>query len=839
MSETLKKELELDVENKSVTDESDKTALRREILPLMAMRGLVLFPKMILHFDVGREKSIRAVNKAMGADRKIYLVAQKDLSVENPEISDLYTVGVVAKIRQVIKSSDNMIRVLVEGLYRAKVCDVIQNEPYISVICDECAQKEPKVKNSLMTQALMRSVKSLFDEYCMLMPKMPKDIITTAMTAEDPDYLVEYIICNIPIDHRQKQLVLEEMDLLKRMELTAQILEKENSLLDLERDIYERVKESMDKNQKEYYLREQMRAISQELGEEENVQDEASNYKEQILALKLEPETEDKLIKEASRLAKMPSNSQESAVIRTYLDTVLELPWNKKTKDRVDLKRAEKILERDHYGLKEVKKRILEFLAVRKLAPDVKGQIICLYGPPGVGKTSIAHSIAEALGKKYVRVSLGGVRDESDIRGHRKTYIGAMPGRIINAMRQAQSANPLILLDEIDKMSNDFRGDPSSAMLEVLDSEQNHAFRDHYIEVPFDLSDVMFITTANSLDTIPAPLRDRMEIITLSSYTREEKFQIAKRHLVPKQLKKHGLSANGLRISDDAIYAIIDSYTREAGVRNLERTISSLCRKAAKKLVDGECKRVSITGENITEYLGAKKFTPDVIDECDEVGLVNGLAWTSVGGEMLKVETLILEGDGKIKLTGSLGDVMKESAQIAVSYVRSRAKEFGIDTEFYKNRDIHIHFPEGAVPKDGPSAGITITTALVSALTGIPVKRDVAMTGEISLRGNVMPIGGLKEKTMAAYRAGVKTVIIPKLNVPDLEEVDDVVKNAVNFVPCAYMDDVLAIALTRMPNEKANTKLNIPDDFNNQSEKKDDIQHIPPHVTDRQKTIRQ
>lgn len=836
MSETLKKELELEVENQENT--TDDTSLRREILPLMAMRGLVLFPKMILHFDVGREKSIRAVNKAMSADRKIYLVAQKDLAVENPEISDLYTVGVVAKIRQVIKSSDNIIRVLVEGLYRAKVCDIIQNEPYISVICDEYQVKEPKVKNSMMTQALMRSVKSLFDEYCMLMPKMPKEIITTAMTAEDPDYLVEYIICNIPIDHQQKQQVLEEMDLLKRMELTAQILEKENSLLDLERDIYERVKESMDKNQKEYYLREQMRAISQELGEEEDVQDEAARYKETILSLKLEPQTEEKLLKEVARLSKMPSGSQESAVIRGYLDNVLELPWNKKTKDRVDLKRAEKILERDHYGLKEVKKRILEFLAVRKLAPDVKGQIICLYGPPGVGKTSIARSIAESLGRQYVRVSLGGVRDESDIRGHRKTYIGAMPGRIINAIKQAQSNNPLILLDEIDKMGNDFRGDPSSAMLEVLDSEQNSSFRDHYIEVPFDLSDVMFITTANTLDTIPAPLRDRMEIITLSSYTREEKFQIAKRHLIPKQMKRHGVTSNSLRISDDAVYAIIDSYTRESGVRTLERTIASLCRKAAKKLVDKECKRVTITDKNITDYLGAKKFTPDMIDECDEVGTVNGLAWTSVGGEMLKVETLILEGSGKIQLTGSLGDVMKESAQIAVSYVRSRAKQFGIDTEFYKKNDIHIHFPEGAVPKDGPSAGITITTALVSALTGIPVRRDVAMTGEISLRGNVMPIGGLKEKTMAAYRAGVKTVIIPKLNVPDLDEVDDVVKKAVKFVPSAYMDDVLAVALTRMPNSAESDKGDESDPKDEGSQEKS-LQPIPPRVNNSQETIRQ
>lgn len=782
--------------------QAEKTQVETlEILPLLPMRGLVLFPRMVLHFDAGRKRSIEAVNAAMEGNQRLFLTAQKDLQVEDPAVKDLYQVGVVAKVRQVIRSGD-MIRVLVEGLYRARFEELVQKEPYLTVTSREYPTRPAAQRKTMMAQALMRSIKSLFEEYASLMPKMPKEIMVTAMTAEDPDYLVEYIICNIPIEYTQKQSVLEESDLRRRMEMTAQILEQETALLDLERGIYEKVKESMDQNQREYYLREQMRAISQELGEEENPQDEAAQYREKILALHLEEETQEKLLKEADRLSKMPPSSQESSVIRSYLDIVLDLPWNTVTKDKIELSKAQRQLDRDHYGLQEVKKRILEFLAVRKLTDDTSGQILCLVGPPGVGKTSIARSVAQAMGRNFTRISLGGVRDESDIRGHRKTYIGAMPGRIINAVRQAKSKNPLILLDEIDKMGNDFRGDPASAMLEVLDSEQNHAFRDHYVEVPFDLSHVLFLTTANTLDTIPAPLRDRMEIIELGSYTREEKFQIAKRHLVQKQMKKHGLGARQLRVADDALYSLVDFYTREAGVRSLERNIAALCRKGAKAIVSGDCKRFNVTAQDLEELLGPKKFLPEQGSQTDEVGLVNGLAWTSVGGEMLQVEVAVLEGSGKIQLTGSLGDVMKESAQIAVSYVRFRARDWGIDPKFYENRDLHIHFPEGAVPKDGPSAGVTITTALVSALTGIPVRHDVAMTGEVSLRGRVLPIGGLKEKTMAAYRAGMKTVIIPKLNEPDLAQVDEVVKKAVTFVAAQDIEKVLQTALTQVPGAK-------------------------------------
>ena len=641
----------------------------------------------------------------------------------------------------------------------------------------------------------MRTVKDLFEEYCSLSPKMPKDMVINALISEDPHYVAEYIAANIPLRIEEKQEILIATSPVKRLELLASYLESENDILSLEKDIYDRVKESIDKNQREYYLREQMRVIQEELGESDNPVDEAQQYFEKIDQLALPDEAREKLYKEADRLMKLPSNSHEGGVIRGYLDTCLELPWNKSTKDKIDLQKAEKLLDKEHYGLQRVKERILEVLATRALAPDIKGQIICLVGPPGVGKTSIARSIAKAMGRKYVRISLGGVRDESDIRGHRKTYIGAMPGRIINAIKLAGSNNPLMLLDEVDKMGNDFRGDPSSAMLEVLDSEQNFAFRDHYIEIPFDLSEVFFIATANDLSTIPAPLLDRMDVIELPSYTREEKFQIAKRHLLAKQMKKHGLTAKTFRLADDAIYGLIDFYTRESGVRKLEREIGALCRKADREIVGKGASRVMITGASLYDYLGPKRFRPDEPAERDEIGLVNGLAWTSVGGEMLQVEVAVMEGSGKVELTGSLGDVMKESAKAAISYIRSRAQEYGIDPNFYKNKDIHIHLPEGAVPKDGPSAGVTLTTALVSALTGTPVRRDVAMTGEITLRGRVLAIGGLREKTMAAYRAGIKTVLIPKENLPDLYEVDPVVKEAIRFIPADHVETVLQTAL--------------------------------------------
>lgn len=767
-------------------------------MPMLVLRGLVLYPQMVLHFDVGREKSILALNSVMSTDRRIFLVAQKNIRDDEPKADSIYKVGVVAEVRQIIKSQGGTWRVLVEGVYRAKVTEVLTEEPYFEGTVLPFPLKTGRNLKSALCDALMRTVKDLFEEYCFLIPRMPKELVINALVSEDPIHLAEYIAGNMQMEVEDKQTILSQSDPLKRLEILARILEEENDILSLEADIQEKVKGQVDKNQREYYLREQMKAISSELGEDE-LQDEVDNYLSRIGKLKLDEETTEKLTKEADRLARLPGNSNEAGVIRGYLDTVLDLPWNKRTTDKIDIKKAQALLDKEHYGLKKVKERILELLSVRKLAPDIKGQIICLVGPPGVGKTSIARSIAKSMGRKYVRISLGGVRDESDVRGHRKTYIGAMPGRIMAAMKLAGSSNPLMLLDEVDKLGSDYRGDPSAALLEVLDSEQNHAFRDHYIEVPFDLSDVLFIATANTLSTIPGPLRDRMEVIELTSYTREEKFQIAKHHLLPKQMKRHGLTASKARVADDALYALIDNYTREAGVRSLEREVASLLRKSAKQIVAGESKKVVITDENITDYLGPRKMRPEQIQPYDEVGMVNGLAWTSVGGEMLQVEVAVLDGSGKIELTGSLGDVMKESARAAVSFIRAHWEAYGIEHDFYKTKDIHIHVPEGAVPKDGPSAGVTITTALVSALSDTPVHRDVAMTGEVTLRGRVLAIGGLKEKTMAAYRAGIKTVVIPKENEPDLAEIDEVVREHLRFVPAERIDTVIETALVKKP----------------------------------------
>ncbi len=766
-------------------------------MPVLAMRGLVLFPNMVLNFDVGREKSVQALNDVVSKNRKIFLVAQRNIADDNPTPEQLYDIGVVAEIKQVIRAQGDNLRVLVEGLYRAKIIKFTGTEPYFTAEIAAFPLRGTRSLNSDTVHALVRTVKDLFEEYSTLAPRMPRDFMINVMVSEDPVYLAEYIAGNIPIQVAQKQSILVESSVTRRLKLLATILESENGILSLERDIYDKVKEQIDKNQREYYLREQMKAISQELGEDENEQSEVQEYLKKIAARKLTDEVRQKLESEANRLLKMPYNSHEAGVIRGYLDTCLELPWDCSTVDKIDILKAQKLLDREHYGMEKVKERILELLAVRKLAPDIKGQIICLVGPPGVGKTSIAQSIAKAIGRKYTRLSLGGVRDESDIRGHRKTYIGAMPGRIINALKLAGSNNPLMLLDEVDKLGSDYKGDPSAALLEVLDSEQNFAFRDHYIEVPFDLSNVLFIATANTTSTIPAPLLDRMEIIELTSYTREEKFQIAKRHLLPKQSKRHGLTSKNLRIGDDALYSLIDYYTRESGVRNLERTIGSLCRKAAKEIVSGQATRVTITGKNIEDYLGPKKFRPDEISHQNEVGVVNGLAWTSVGGEMLQVEVAVLDGSGKLELTGSLGDVMKESAHAAVSYLRSCCDRYHIPKDFYKTKDIHIHVPEGAVPKDGPSAGVTICSALVSALTNTPARSEVAMTGEITLRGRVLPIGGLKEKTMAAYRAGIQTVVIPKDNQSDLSEIDPVVRQALHFVTADRVDTVLQTVLVQ------------------------------------------
>ncbi len=768
-----------------------------EIIPAISLRGLVVFPAMVLHFDVGRERSVKALKAAAEGSGRIFLVAQKDASLTEPELSDIYEVGVIAEVRQILTTPDGSTRVLVEGLSRARRVKPVSGKEYLQFEVKELPNRGAALSDST-AEAAVRALKNVFAEYAQVSPRMPRELFEGIMSEENCSELFEKVVFNVVLRVEDKQTLLETNGLLRRVMTLISMLENEIEIIETEIDIQEQVKEQVDKNQRDYYLREQLRAIYKQLGEGDNPQEESEKYIEKIRALNLSEEITEKLVGEAEKLVKMSYSSQEAGVIRSYLDTVLELPWNIRTKDKLDIDKVQKQLDKDHYGLKKVKERITEIISVRALAPDVKGQIICLYGPPGVGKTSIGKSIAAALGRKYVRISLGGVHDEAEIRGHRKTYIGAMPGRIAAALKQAKSMNPVMLLDEIDKMGSDYKGDPASAMLEVLDSEQNTTFTDHYLEVPLDLSNVLFITTANSLDTIPAPLLDRMEIIELSSYTREEKFNIAKRHLLPKQLKKHGEKPSTVKINDKALYSVIDFYTREAGVRKLERSIADICRKSAKRIVSGE-KRVSVTDQNITDFLGVKKYLPEHLAAHDEVGLVNGLAWTSVGGVTMPLEVLVLDGTGKTEFTGSLGEVMKESAKIAVSLTRSLAKKYGIDPDFYKNKDIHIHAPEGAVPKDGPSAGVTLTTALVSALSGTPVRRDVAMTGEITLRGKVLAIGGLKEKTMAAYRAGVKTVCIPKENEPDLEEIDEVVRSSLKFVAAEDISTVLETALV-LPN---------------------------------------
>ncbi|MDE6678625.1 MAG: endopeptidase La [Ruminococcus sp.] len=759
----------------------------------VTMRGLVAFPNMVMHFDVAREKSIQSIKNALEGNGKIFLVAQHEAYVDNPEVSDLYKIGVVAEIKQVLRLPDNIMKVLVKGLYKARLVNLIDDgEKMMSVVKRIPSHSRAKT-DSTDTEALMRAVKGAFERYSSFFPKMPQELIISVMTQENPEKLFELIVFNCTIGYREKQELLEETNILNRLGMLVSFISSENEVLEVEQSIHEQTQENMDKNQREYFLREQMRVIQEQLGEGEG--EENFRYISKAMSIECDEKSRERLIKEIEKLNKMPPYSQEAFVIRNYLDAVFELPWGKYSKAKISLAKAETILEKEHYGLRKVKERILEFLAVHMLNPKIKGQIICLAGPPGIGKTSIAKSIAKAMGRKYARVSLGGVRDEADIRGHRKTYIGAMPGRIITAMQQAGSCNPLILFDEIDKLCNDIKGDPSSAMLEVLDSEQNKEFRDHFIEIPFDLSKTVFIMTANNVSNIPEPLLDRMEIIELPSYTTEEKFHIAKEHLLPKQIKEHGLKASQLKIRDEAIYDIIQFYTKEAGVRSLERQLASICRKVAKKIASEETKKVIMKQEDVAEYLGIKKYSADLTSKENQVGVVNGLAWTSVGGVMMPLEVLVLDGIGKTEVTGSLGDVMKESSKIAVSYVRSIAEKYNIDKEFYKKNDIHIHAPEGAVPKDGPSAGVTMTTALVSALSGIPVRADVAMTGEITLHGKVLPIGGLREKTMAAYKAGIKTVIIPVANKPDLEEVDNVVKQNIEFVYAENLTDVLDVAL--------------------------------------------
>ena len=771
---------------------------RKELhLPTIALRGLVVFPNNLVHFEVGREKSIAAVEWAMANNSNVFLVAQKEMETSEPTQQDLYTYGVVAEVKQVLRVSDELVKVLVEGKYRAKLTELDTTGDFLLSAVRSAPVRAAKPEEAVETEALLRALKTGFDEYLGMNPRLAKDVVFTIVSSDDPMFLTEYMPANLLFRYEDKQAVMNENTLNGRLQRLVEMLRRECQVMKIEKEIAEKVNESMDKNQRDYYLHEQLHIISDELGEGDDTHAEADEYRRRITGLHLAEDSEKKLLKEVDRLAKMQGSNQEATVIRTYLDTCLDLPWNTFTVDDLDISRAQQILDRDHYGLKKVKDRILETLAVRKLAPDVKAQIICLVGPPGVGKTSIARSIAESLGRKYVRISLGGVRDEAEIRGHRRTYIGAMPGKIISAMITAKSSNPLMLLDEIDKLAGDFRGDPAAALLEALDPEQNSTFNDHFIDIPFDLSHVLFITTANDLGSIPGPLRDRMDVIELPSYTRVEKYNIARKHLLPKQLKACGLTGK-VTMNQSTLYGIIDGYTREAGVRNLERTITSVLRKCARKIASGEVESVAVTAAMLEELLGPRIVKPDFLNRTNAVGIANGLAWTSVGGETLPIEVQVMDnGTGKITVTGSLGDVMKESAQLAVTWVRVHAEEYGIDPERLKKCDLHIHAPEGAVPKDGPSAGVTLTTALVSCLSGVPVRGDVAMTGEITLHGNVLPIGGLREKSMAAYREGMKTVLIPKDNEPDLYDVDEEVKKNLTFLPMQNLSQVLAAALLK------------------------------------------
>ena len=769
-------------------------------LPAIALRGLVVFPNNVVHFEVGRTKSIAAIEAAMHANSSVFLVAQREMDEEEPALRDLYAYGVIAEIKQVLRVSDDLVKVLVEGKTRARLLELDVGEKYLQATVRPVAVRGIPADKRNQVEALVRSLKDCFEEYLSYSPQISKDVVYNIVSSDSPLYLSEYMPANLLFKYEDKQVILNESTLLGRLEKLLTLLRQECQIMDIERDLDDKVNARMDKGQREYYLREQMNVISEELGDAEDTRAEADTYRGKVKALNLDEESTEKLLKECDRLARMQGSSAESGVIRSYLDACLALPWHTATEDDLDQAHARKVLDREHYGLQKVKERILELLAVRKLNQDVKGQIICLVGPPGVGKTSIAHSIAECMDRKFARMSLGGVHDEAEIRGHRRTYIGAMPGRIISAITTAKSTNPVILLDEIDKLAGDYKEDPSSALLEVLDPEQNRTFKDNYLDIPFDLSEVLFITTANDASTIPGPLYDRMDVIELPSYTRTEKFNIAKRHLLPKQRERHGLSVGQIALTDGAIYDIIDHYTREAGVRTLERRLAALCRKVAAKVVSGEAtEKVTIKAADLPDYLGPRYITEDIVPKEDSIGLVNGLAWTAVGGELLQVETAVVPGTGKTITTGSLGNVMKESVTAAITYIRSVAEHYEIENTFYKDKDIHIHFPEGAVPKDGPSAGITTCTALISALGNIPVRHDVAMTGEITLRGRVLAIGGLREKSMAAYKNGIKTVIIPAANEPDLAEIDDVVKKAIHFVPVHTMEEVLEQALVQLP----------------------------------------
>lgn len=767
-------------------------------LPMLPLRGLLVFPHMVLHFDVGRKKSIAALEQAMLGDQRIFLVAQRDVDVDGPTVEDIYHVGTIACIKQVLKLPGDNIRLLVEGKSRAVLRAVTQEEPYFEGALDELIPQGTPV--SIETDALLRTAHTYFEDYCKMSGRVASEVMQSVMEIEDPGQLADVIAANMLTKVDDRQQVLEELDDLQRLEAVCAILVRETELAGVEKKVQARVRKQIEQNQKDYFLREQIKAIQTELGDKDAT--DVEDLRERLEKTPMNDEAKDRARRELDRLSRMAPGSPEIGVSRTYVEWLLDLPWGKSTPDNLDLKRARRILAEDHYGLDEVKERVVEYLAVCRIKNNMKGPVLCFVGPPGVGKTSIARSIARALGRKFVQISLGGVRDEAEIRGHRRTYIGAIPGRIISAIKQAGTMNPVFLFDEIDKMASDVRGDPASAMLEVLDSAQNDTFRDHYLEAPFDLSGVMFITTANSLDTIPRPLLDRMEVIEVSGYTEDEKLNIAKRHLLPTQIKEHGLAPRSVRVSDKVMRELIRGYTLEAGVRRLQRTIGKVVRKSAVEMIDEDVQSVSVSPEKLTQFLGAPRYHYEKAGKKPEVGVVNGLAYTVVGGDTLQIETTTMPGTGALELTGSLGDVMKESAKAAKSYVRAHAQELGIDEQFHKALDIHIHVPEGAVPKDGPSAGVTMVTALVSALTGIPVRQNVAMTGEITLRGRVLPIGGLKEKLLAAHRAGIDTVLIPKENVKDLEDVPENVKNAIRIIPAEDVHTVLCTALCEKPGKR-------------------------------------
>jgi ATP-dependent Lon protease len=770
-------------------------------IPCLPLRGLAVFPYMVLHFDVGREKSIAALEEAMVNDQELFLVTQKDAKDDQPDFEDIYQVGTVSKIKQLLKLPGDTIRVLVEGIRRGRIIEHVAIEPYLEVDIEEVDEEDTEIV-TLEQEALMRSLLEVFEDYVKLGSRISPETLISVNSVEKPGQLADIIAANILVKIDDKQNILEAFDPEDRLEKLYDILVKEIQILEIERKISLRVKKQIDKVQREYYLREQHKAIQKELGDKDGLSGEIQEYREKIEKAKLPKEAHEKAMNELDRLSRMPQGSAETGVIRTYLDWIIGMPWNTETEDNLDLKNAAKILDKDHYGLDEVKERVLEYLAVHQLTQHMRGPILCFIGPPGVGKTSIARSIAEALNRKFVRMSLGGVRDEAEIRGHRRTYVGAIPGRVITLIKQAGSKNPVFLFDEIDKMSSDFRGDPASAMLEVLDAEQNFDFRDHYLELPFDLSKVMFLTTANTLDTIPRPLLDRMEVIRIAGYTEEEKLNIASRHLIPKQIKEHGLKEGSIQIPDRVIRNIINYYTREAGVRNLEREIANICRKAARRILETKQQRVRITKTNLEKYLGIPRYRYEKAGQHDQAGIVTGLAWTAVGGDTLSIEVIPMPGEGKLVLTGQLGDVMKESARAGFSYIRAKAREFGIDPNFHNTTDIHIHIPEGAIPKDGPSAGITMTTAIISALTGIPARSDVAMTGEITLRGRILPVGGLKEKVLAAHRAGIAKVIVPADNEKDLAEIPDNIKRKVKLILADHMGQVLEHALVKPPKSK-------------------------------------